>query len=198
MKALFDVWMLILVGISCISTVYLTAFRNNDEISKTQEWTENCILIFFLIDIVLNFFVEFTDPETLLPIRSHKSIAARYLSQIMFYIDVIATLPYHYFSKDGLELFKLLRLFRLHRLLALLDLGKMNKILRLFFEGSKRRDKVMGQYLLIYLYKLFKLILQAILITYFAGCLWYLYVVNIATTEEWDNQVTFIHVFGIS
>ena len=69
---------------------------------------------------------------------------------------------------------KLLRLIRLPRLIKLLDISKFNKLLKSFFEQRSREERMAAQYLLMYAYRIFRLIIIAIILTYFVGCLWYL------------------------
>jgi hypothetical protein len=48
-----------------------------------------------------------------------------------------------------------------------------------------------------YLYRVFRLIVIALLITYFLGCFWYLLCCNINTQEDIDNENTFNTRFGL-
>jgi potassium voltage-gated channel Eag-related subfamily H protein 8 len=48
-----------------------------------------------------------------------------------------------------------------------------------------------------YGYKISRLIIIAIICTYFVGCIWYMLVENFNTEEDKNNGNTFIHVFGI-
>jgi len=54
-----------------------------------------------------------------------------------------------------------------------------------------------AQYILMYGYKIFRLIFIAIISTYFVGCLWYLVVKNINTEEDIEAGNTFLQTFGI-
>lgn len=62
-------------------------------------------------------------------IRSHREIAKNYVTSGMFFVDVIATIPYELIFPGHYDtiLFRLLRLFRLPQTLQLLDISKINK-----------------------------------------------------------------------
>jgi len=76
------------------------------------------------------------------------------------------------FSKGG-SVTKLLRLFRLPRLIKLLDISRFNKLLKSLMSNSSRDEKIVAQYMMLYVYKIFRLIIIAVIITYFIGCFWY-------------------------
>ena len=107
-------------------------------------------------------------------VRNFSDIARYYISSGMFFIDVLATIPYELiFNEDNLILFRLLRIIRLKETLMLLDISKLNKYAQILFAGKARDQTVIITFLLVNIYKVFKLILTAIIITYFLGCLWY-------------------------
>ena len=43
-----------------------------------------------------------------------------------------------------------------------------------FLSNSSSDEKIVAQYMLLYFYKIFRLIIIAVIITYFIGCGWYL------------------------
>jgi hypothetical protein len=64
-KSFFDVWILIMVGYSCFSSIYYVAFNKpNDEAHILFDWI---VEIHFYLDLVLSFFCEYLDPETNVP-----------------------------------------------------------------------------------------------------------------------------------
>ena len=69
-KAIFDILMLILVGYSCITSIFYVAFSAPTNIIHIifDWWVEVC----FFSDLIFNFFQEYKDPETYENIRSHK------------------------------------------------------------------------------------------------------------------------------
>lgn len=110
-------------------------------------------------------------------VRSFSSIAKYYIYSGRFFVDVLATIPYELiistYSKEVLVIIRLLRIFRLKDTLKLLDISKLNKYAELLFSNNTRDQTVIISFLLVNIYRVFKLILTAILITYFLGCLWY-------------------------
>jgi hypothetical protein len=94
-----------------------------------------------------------------------------------FFVDIIAVFPFEYMMQ-GARWTKLFRLFRFPQLISLLDLKKLNKFLKSLFESQARKEKILIQYFLIYSYRVFRLILIAIIVTYFTGCCWYYFSIN--------------------
>jgi len=59
------------------------------------------------------------------------------------------------------------------RLGKLIDINRIKKLLK-SFQGEKGDDKkIVKQYLYLYLYNMFRLILIAVVLTYFIGCFWF-------------------------
>lgn len=57
----------------------------------------------------------------------------------------------------------------------MLDLKKINDLLASLFEGQQRKEKIMIQHFLMYFYKVFRIILIASIVTYFMGCIWFIF-----------------------
>lgn len=125
--------------------------------------------VFFISDLVFNFFQEYKDSETYENIRDHKKIALRYMFRGWFFVDFVSVFPFTAILQQNALLTKLFRLFRLPRLIKLIDISRFNQLLRSFFESSSRDERIVAQYMLMYFYKIFRLIIIAIIITYFLG-----------------------------
>lgn len=69
---------------------------------------------------------------------------------------------------------KLLRLLRLPRIIKLIDISRFSKLLESFLSNQSRDEKIVLKYMLLYFYKIFRLIIIAVIITYFIGCFWWL------------------------
>jgi hypothetical protein len=176
-KAVFDIWMLGLVGYSCFTTIFYVAFGMPS--NNAQMYFDWVVFGFFFMDLILNFFVEYNDLETFQTIRDHKKIAKRYVFSFFFMIDFVSTFPFEVLmptngNGNNTVITRLFRLFRLPKLIRLLDLYRFNQLLKSFFSSSTRKDRIVAQYILMYSYKIFRLIIIAIIITYFVGCFWYL------------------------
>jgi len=64
---------LILVGYSCITSLYYVAFGQiEDVILKVWEYI---VEVLFITDLLLNFFTEITEENSDVPIRQYKEIA---------------------------------------------------------------------------------------------------------------------------
>ncbi|KAG9456891.1 hypothetical protein H6P81_001399 [Aristolochia fimbriata] len=75
---------------------------------------------FFAVDIFLTFFVAYLDESTYLLVDDPKKIATRYVTTLLFPMDVASTLPfqllYHLFTGSKGDVFGFLNLLRLWRL----------------------------------------------------------------------------------
>lgn len=115
----------------------------------------------------------------------------------MFFIDVIATFPYELVLHDQYEtiLIRLLRLLRLPDTLDLLDLSKLHMFIKKLISNNKRNERVIFTFILTNIYRVFKLICSAIIITYFVGTVWYI-ISNQANNDYADT--TFVKAYEIN
>ncbi|XP_061950579.1 potassium channel KAT3 isoform X2 [Populus nigra] len=119
---------------------------------------------FFAADIVLTFFVAYLDNSTYLLVDDHKKIAARYITRLLFPMDVASTLPFQIIYRiitgemhEG-EAFGFLNLLRLWRLRRVAELYKR-------LEKDTRFS---------YFYtRLMKLITVTLFAVHSAGCFYY-------------------------
>jgi potassium voltage-gated channel Eag-related subfamily H protein 8 len=107
-------------------------------------------------------------------VEDHKKIAIRYVTSMSFWIDCLSTFPFEIFDKYLIWI-RLLRLLRLPQFISMIDLSKVNQVITSFFANKNRKERIMIQYLLVYSYKIFRLIIIAIVVTYFTGCFWFLF-----------------------
>ena len=90
-KSFFDVWILLLVGYSCLSSMYYLAFaKPTNEVHIYINWV---IEAHFYCDLILSFFCEYTDQETNMPVREFKLIVKNYLFS-WFLIDFMSVFPF--------------------------------------------------------------------------------------------------------
>ena len=187
-KSIFDMVVLILVGITCIIQLLLFAYPINlGEISdNVLFWLE----AIFLLDIIFNFITGYYDQYEDKLVTDFKLIIMRYLKG-WFIIDLISIIPFTKFWKTG-SFTKLFRLARMPRLTKLFDIGRIQILLR-SFQGNKIDDKqIIQKYFILNIYRLFRLVLIAVMITYFLGCLWFfvsqnLHFITPETTEEYES-----------
>lgn len=77
-------------------------------------------------------------------------------------------------------------------------------MLKSFFENDSSQDKIIHQYLWMYGFKIFRLFLVAIIITYFCGCLWYLIIDSFKDqgtkneNDDWIVQPSFYYKFNMA
>lgn len=76
-KSYFDVFILLLVGYSCIMSLFNSAFTASENpLIKVWDWI---VEGFFYTDLILNFFHAYRDPDTLQPVTNYKLIGEHYL-----------------------------------------------------------------------------------------------------------------------
>ena len=121
-KSKFDIFVLLLVGYSCIVSIYNAAFYrahlavNESIYMQTWNWVvEGC----FFADLILSFFHAYTDEERGEDVVDFDTISRGYLFG-WFTIDFIACFPFFLIFEQGI-LLRLFRLARLPKMLKLLD-----------------------------------------------------------------------------
>jgi hypothetical protein len=124
-KAVFDIWIGVLVAYSCVTAAYFATFQDPP---NSQEIADLCLESFFWIDMFLNFFSEYTDPKTHEVISDLKKIAIHYIFKSTFILDFLAVFPFYTIFGGSAILTKLFRLVRLPRLVRLLDNYKFIKL----------------------------------------------------------------------
>lgn len=189
-KQYFDAFILLLVGYSCITTMYSVAFA--DEHSLAFEIASWVVDAFFLVDILLNFL--HAKKQDLKPeVRELREIAKIYIMS-WFFIDFISVFPFSLIiGEDGVAA-KLLRLFRMPRMIKLLDKKRVKKIIT---GGPKNQnnstDKIVRDFLFMYGYEILRLIIMASILVYFVGSLTYL----VSERLTPNDQESFIENFGL-
>lgn len=176
---MFDVFVLFFVGYSCFTSVFSVAFRYNDEEVSSTEYTSfwdyfNVFVeLLFFFDLFLNFIHAIKHPETYEDITDMREIAKNYMKG-WFSIDFVSVFPFQILLPGTGKTTKLFRLFRLPRLLKLFDIGKFSKMVKsLMSNNSSRDERIVAQYMMLYIYKILRLNIIAIFITYIIGCMWY-------------------------
>lgn len=132
-KINWDIFIMVLAVINCFQIPYQVAFTENDNSNVAIDILNYFIDVFFVLDVFINFRTSFINEYTGLEITNPKLSAYNYV-KTRFVIDLIASIPFDYFSyfipnaNDNslvLKLFsllKLVRILRLGRLVAHLDI----------------------------------------------------------------------------
>lgn len=122
---------------------------------------------------MLNFIHAIKNPETYEDIKDIREIAKNYLRG-WFSIDFVSVFPFQFLFPGTGKTTKLFRLFRLPRLLKLFSITKFSKMVKsLMSNNSSRDERIVAQYMMLYIYKILRLNIIAIFITYTIGCMWY-------------------------
>lgn len=91
-----------------------------------------------------------------------------------FLIDFLAVFPFQFFFKsDDFGQVKLIRIARLPKFIRILDVSKFDHLLEVILENTSRQEKMNILYASKYVYKVIRLIIIAVTLTYFLGCFWY-------------------------
>ena len=152
--------------------------------------------IFFYTDFVFNFLQEYIDQDNHVKVRNVKQIATSYF-QGWFFIDFVSIFPFNVFFSTGVVT-KLVRLCRLPRLIKLIDISRFSKLLKSFEkEGGGDDQWIVQQYFILYIYNICRLIIIALMITYFIGCIIYFISGELNTEQDRTEGKTFIQEFGL-
>lgn len=183
---------LILVGYSCISSLFYVAFdRPENQIHIYFDWIVEAN---FYLDLFLNFITEYIDPVSRKGVRDLKDIAIHYITG-WFIIDFLSVFPFDLMMSHG-PVVKLFRLFRLPRLLKLLDVNKFSSILKSANKDKTDTQTIIKQYQILFVYNLFRLIIIACFITYGSGCLFYFMSEKLNYVEDLESGNTFVLSHG--
>ena len=60
--------------------------------------------------------------------------------------------------------------------------------------NQSRDEKIVAKYKLLYFYKIFRLIIIAVIITYFIGCFWWL----LSSSSNSDEKTNFVKYFELT
>ena len=114
-----------------------------------------------------------------------------------FIIDFAAVFPLSAIVGTQTLLAKLLRLVRLPRVFKLIDITRFTKLIKSILENLQREERIVAMFLFIYVYRIFRLVIIALFITYFIGCFWYMISDNL--NHDWDikNSKTFVTFFHL-
>ncbi len=134
-RVYWDFFMLVLIVWSCIYIPFNLAFGDDAGLNSTGksmngfEILSIFVDVFFIVDVVLNFFTAYKDGALI--VLDRDKIAWRYLTH-WFIIDFVASLPLERFSSDEDELGtnKLLRIMRAAKLFRLARLIRYSDSLR--------------------------------------------------------------------
>lgn len=193
-KSYFDVWILILVGYSCSTTLFYVAFHQPT--GKIHLAWDKMVEMFFYTDFCFNFLQEYIDPDNHGKVRDLKSIAQFYIKG-WFFIDFVSIFPFNVLFSTGV-ITKLVRLARLPRLIKLIDISRFSKLLKSFEkEGGGDDQWIVQQYFILYVYNIGRLIVVALMITYFIGCIIYFISSELNTDEDVLSGHTFIARFNL-
>lgn len=173
-KMVWDGLCAFLIFYSIILTPYRLAFYFDDE-SDTYVFIELFIDIFFMSDLILNFFTPFYKHEIL--VTSSKKIVSTYLCS-WFIIDLISSTPI------GLVFFIIQQVSNHTQLLSLNKISKISRILRFYrllkwiriFRVLKLSTKGGSQFwkklTKIFDNNFFKFLLTFMIIVYLTSCIW--------------------------
>jgi len=164
-KSMFDVFILMLVGYSCITNLYVTAFSVDK--TTSDEVIFWIVEVFFYFDFGFTWMMGYRDPETLECVWTFREIAMNYLHG-WFFIDFISIFPFQIFvPPESGSATKLLRMPRMLRLGKLLDIKNVKRLMKAFQGEAESPDDIIKLFDNLFVYKLWRLLIVLTLLTYF-------------------------------
>ena len=157
------------MGYSCFTTLFYVAF--GVPTNKFHRAWDMVVEYFFYTDFVFNFLQEYYDQDNQEYVRDLKRVASNYLSG-WFFVDFVSIFPFHLIFSTGV-MTKLFRLCRLPRLIKLIDTSRFSKLLKSCQKKDSDDQTIVQQYFILYVYNIFRLVIIAVMITYFIGCIVY-------------------------
>jgi len=155
---------LVLISYTSFSTPLQVAFESETDTFGVQFWVDRAFDILFFIDLGLQFFVSYEDPQSGNQVFNHRLIARHYLS-FWFWLDLVSIFPYDlvalFLGNQDLGNLGTLSIIRMFRMLKLFKLASMKQ----FFK------KVEARYALNYnTLHMFKYFGMGIAIIHMIGC----------------------------
>ena len=138
MKANWDLWLTVLLIVTCIITPYRIAFEAKEGSNEKRSVIVNNIIdVFFLFDMIFSFTTAYTD-EDFRVIDDRATIAKGYLKS-WFLIDLLAILPFELIRRGGggSGMNDVVRLARIGRLYKLIKLTKLMRVFKIVKDRSK-------------------------------------------------------------
>lgn len=112
---------------------------------------------------------------------------------------MVATFPYELVTGDYYTtLFRLLRLVHIGDVLNLINLESLKPIIEWIYKDDTRGKRVLVTFFFINFLKIVSLIMAAITIVYFLGCLWFTICATLNSSYNVDHGTTFILSFGLN
>jgi hypothetical protein len=146
----------------------------------------------FLVDMCIEFVLEFHDDITNTNVRDITQISMRYLKN-EFASDFIPLIPFNWigiFRFQNCRVFFLIKCYRLKETFDLLDTAKIMKHVKRFYGNKLNKvvedpelaenididqNKIMTIIFISYCFKILRLIILIILVSYFLGIVFYIY-----------------------
>ncbi|KAI3687395.1 hypothetical protein L1987_81090 [Smallanthus sonchifolius] len=175
----WQAFLVVLVIYSAWSSPFELAFKK--VATGSLLYVDLIVDFFFAADIIITFFVAYLDKSTYLLVDEHKKIAARYVTHMMFPMDVASTLPFQ----------TIYRIFtgKLHRgqvfgFLNLLRLWRLRRVSELF---SRLEKDTRFSY---FMTRTIKLICVTLFAVHSAGCFYYWIATHHKTSKDtWIGSI---------
>ena len=170
-KGYWDLFITLVLLISCFSTPYIIAFGDVDGNDVSVKIFENIIDALFFIDVIIIFNTAFYT-ENFDMVDTRREIALNYMRG-WFTVDILAIVPFDYILAIGNFDVKMVRVVRVGRLYKLVKLTRLLRILKLVKDKNKLM-KYLNDLLRVGLgfERLFFFILLSIIIMHIVTCLW--------------------------
>lgn len=170
-KKIFDIFILLCVWYSVISSLLYLGFYTPDERNMAFDYF---IWVSFIVDFLLKFVTETRTKEKL--IRSYKGIFTRYAKTWMLF-DILSLLPLHFSGNPNAEYWlRLFRVFKMHKLFVLIEIESVidTVMSRMVFLDHRKLKKL--TIILNFCWSLFYQILVMLFASYALACIWSYYV----------------------
>jgi hypothetical protein len=179
-KKIFDIYMLILVQYSVITSLYFLGYEHpTGDLLNFDYFVWAC----FILDFLLKFITKTTLKGR--PVNSFQGIVFKYFRAWMI-LDIASLLPLHFSGHPNAEYW--LRLFRVFKMPKLIVMIPMNNLIRSFVERLKFIDHRTSKRLVIVLNFFWSLIYQILgmlFTSYSLACIWMYY---IRIVKEYKNE----------
>jgi len=191
-RVIWDIYIMLLIFYDLIMVPLTLCF--NVTIGHVDNYWDPLMLIFYILDIMMNFNTGFYDKGMLVMDRSR--VFVHYMKG-WFWIDMPISIPYEYITNSGTfrienfaDSYEAIKTIRPWRLIRLLRMIRVIKLMKIF---TKLESYIDMNVTVTIIYGFFKVTFITIFIAHWFACAWH----YVAVLELYKYPVTWLTNFGI-
>ena len=183
LKRLFDIYMLILVQYSVISSLYFLGYEKPEgNLLDFDYFVWAC----FILDFLLKFITQTSSKGKLIP--DYRGIFLKYLRTWLFF-DILSLLPLHFSNHPNAEYWlRMFRVFKMPKLIVMIRMKDLIDTMVAYMNISDHRSAKKLVIILNFAWNLVYQILGMLFTSYALACIWSYYTKIVEEYRDEDNS----------